>query len=167
MIGMIVTLTEDGVVASKEQGTPWNPIVEELQEMVQRTKGANIIVGRKTFEDMGEVPMLDRYTIILTRKKRYLPRKYQRIATTCETAEEILNLCEARKGDTYILGGRKTYHTMIMAIDKIFVTRLKGSYTGTYFPVRTLKSLFTLESESEEFSNATDTWVRQVYTRNR
>ena len=96
----------------------------------QTTKGAMVIVGRRTVEDFpGQQPLPGRQNVILTRKGGEVPG-----FTVCTTVEEAASLAE--KADrAMVIGGGSIYRQMLPLCDTAYVTKVHVTpESDTFFP---------------------------------
>ncbi len=96
----------------------------------ETTRGAAVIVGRKTIEDFpGKKPLPGRVNIALTRGEAKLPG-----FTVCRSPEEALALAkEAEK--CFVIGGGSIYARMLPYCDTAYITRLDANPdSDTFFP---------------------------------
>ena len=94
------------------------------------TRGATVIVGRKTVEDFpGKKPLPDRVNLILTRTATEIPG-----FTVCTSPEEAVAL--AKNTDrVMVIGGGSIYRQMLPYCDKAYVTKVHTTvYSDTFFP---------------------------------
>ena len=96
----------------------------------ETTRGATVIVGRKTVEDFpGKKPLPGRVNIILTRTATEIPG-----FTVCTSPEEAVALAE--KADrSMVIGGGSIYRQMLPYCDKAYVTKVHTTVcSDTFFP---------------------------------
>ena len=96
----------------------------------QTTKGAMVIVGRRTVEDFpGQQPLPGRVNVILSRKGGEYPG-----FTLCGSPEEAAEL--ANKADrAMVIGGGSIYRQMLPMCDTAYVTKVHTVVeSDTFFP---------------------------------
>jgi len=96
----------------------------------QTTKGAMVIVGRRTVEDFpGQQPLPGRVNVLLTRKGGDFPG-----FTVCKSPEEAAQL--AKNADrAMVIGGGSIYRQMLPRCDKAYITKVHCKIlSDTYFP---------------------------------
>lgn len=153
MISIIAAYSKNRVIGNNGK-IPWC-IREDMQHFKLLTTGNILIMGRKTFEEIGH-PLPDRYTIIIsTLKKLNFPD-----ADTAVTFEEAIikaqKIAESEgffyKKDIYICGGQQVYEEGIAIADRMFITEIDVELTGDkYFP-KFDENHFSIFSE-ERFQN--------------
>lgn len=96
----------------------------------QTTKGAMVIVGRRTVEDFpGQQPLPGRQNVILTRKGGEVPG-----FTVCTTVEQAAALAEKAER-AMVIGGGSIYKQMLPLCDTAYVTKVHITpESDTFFP---------------------------------
>ena len=103
-------------------------IPEDLKRFKEITSGHPIIMGRKTFESIGQ-PLPNRTNIIITRDPEY----------SAEGAVIVYSLNEALQkasdGEVFIIGGGQIYQEAIKIANKLYLTIVEGNPDAdTFFP---------------------------------
>ena len=96
----------------------------------ETTRGAMVIVGRKTIEDFpGKKPLPGRVNVALTRSEAEIPG-----FTLCHSPEEAAEL--AKKAEkVMVIGGGTIYRQMLSFCDRAYVTKVHVTpESDTYFP---------------------------------
>ena len=96
----------------------------------ETTRGAMVIVGRRTVEDFpGKQPLPGRTNVVLSRTARQLPG-----FTLCHSPEVALAL--AKTADrAMVIGGGSIYRQMLPYCDTAWVTKVHSSpESDTFFP---------------------------------
>ncbi len=96
----------------------------------ETTRGATVIVGRKTVEDFpGKKPLPGRVNLVLTRTAAELPG-----FTVCTSPEEAVALAE-NADRAMVIGGGSIYRQMLPYCDKAYVTKVHTTVSSdTFFP---------------------------------
>ncbi len=96
----------------------------------ETTKGATVIVGRRTIEDFpGKKPLPGRVNVALTRGDPELPG-----FTVCHSPEEAAELAKAASR-TMVIGGGSIYRQMLPLCDTAYVTKVHVTpESDTFFP---------------------------------
>lgn len=96
----------------------------------QITKGAMVIVGRRTVEDFpGQQPLPGRVNVVLTRKGGEIPG-----FTVCGSPEEAAALAKTAQR-TMVIGGGSIYRQMLPMCTAAYVTKVHAKpESDTYFP---------------------------------
>ncbi|MBE6948216.1 MAG: dihydrofolate reductase [Ruminococcaceae bacterium] len=96
----------------------------------ETTRGATVIVGRRTVEDFpGKQPLPGRTNIMLTRTRQILPG-----FAVATSAQEALELSRASQR-TMVIGGGSVYQQMLPLCDTAYVTKVHLTpESDTFFP---------------------------------
>ena len=96
----------------------------------ETTRGAAVIVGRRTVEDFpGQKPLPDRENIMLTRTKRAYPG-----FTTAASPEDAARLASSAER-AMVIGGGSIYRQMLPMCDTAYVTKVHATVeSDTFFP---------------------------------
>lgn len=96
----------------------------------QTTRGAMVIVGRRTIEDFpGKQPLPGRVNVALTRGSQEIPG-----FTLCHTPEEAAEL--AKSADrVFVIGGGSVYRQLLPVCDAAYITKVHCvPESDTFFP---------------------------------
>ncbi len=107
-------------------------IPEDLKRFKKITSGHPIIMGRKTFESIGQ-PLPNRENIIITRDPEYFAEE----VVIVHSLDEALRLAMLAQGndEVFIIGGGQIYQEAIKLADKLYLTVVEGSpEADTFFP---------------------------------
>ena len=96
----------------------------------ETTRGAMVIVGRRTIEDFpGRKPLPGRVNVALTRKGGEIPG-----FTVCASPEEAASLAKTAER-AMVIGGGSIYKQMLPLCDKAYVTKVHSTpESDTFFP---------------------------------
>lgn len=135
-------MSENRVIGSGN-GMPWN-VPAEYQQYLQFVTGNTVIMGRKTYEIFG--PDLPKSTtvIVVTRSGSIAGVK---VAASLSDAISLANLT----GKTvFVAGGGSIYEQAIPLADKMYLSTMKGQFTGdTFFPEFPIAEWNVLETRDE------------------
>ncbi|MBQ6840278.1 MAG: dihydrofolate reductase [Oscillospiraceae bacterium] len=95
----------------------------------QATKGAMVIVGRRTIEDFpGKQPLPGRVNVALTRKGGQIPG-----FTVCKSPEEAAELAKTAQR-AMVIGGGSIYRQMLPMCDTAYITKVHATpESDTFF----------------------------------
>jgi len=141
-ISIIAALSENRVIGNKGQ-IPWH-IAEDMKRFKELTTGHPVIMGRKTFESIGK-PLPNRTNIIITSNPDYHPPDYPPDEWnsltppdlhTVHSLNEALELAKKHEqNEIFIIGGGKIYQQALSIANKLYLTLVKGNFSGdTFFP---------------------------------
>ncbi len=96
----------------------------------ETTRGATVIVGRKTLADFpGGKPLPNRLNIVLTRQKLDIEG-----VVVCSGPQQALELCKDAPR-TMVIGGGSIYRQMLPYCDTAYITKVHISpNSDTFFP---------------------------------
>lgn len=130
-ISLIAALTPNRVIG-KDGKMPWH-LSEDLKYFKKTTLNKPIIMGRKTFESLGQKPLPNRKNIVVTSDMF----KFANIPgiTIVNTLESALKACDADAEEVMIIGGAKIYEQFMPKADRLYLSLIHGEFEGdTYFP---------------------------------
>ena len=96
----------------------------------ETTKGAMVIVGRRTIADFpGQKPLPGRVNVALTRQNMEIPG-----FTVVNSPEEAAQLAKTAER-AMVIGGGSVYHQMLPHCDRAYITKVHCTVeSDTYFP---------------------------------
>ena len=96
----------------------------------ETTKGATVIVGRKTLADFpGGRPLPNRVNVVLTRQNIEIPD-----VVVCHSPEEAVELAKTAQR-AMVIGGGSIYKQMLPYCDTAYITRIHTRpESDTFFP---------------------------------
>ena len=96
----------------------------------ETTRGAMVIVGRRTIEDFpGKKPLPGRVNVALSRSDAEIPG-----FTLCHSPEEAAELAKTAE-KCFVIGGGSIYQQMLQFCDTAYVTKVHTSIeSDTFFP---------------------------------
>lgn len=107
---------------------PWH-LPNDLKHFRDLTMGHVVIMGRKTFESIGQ-PLPGRINVVLTRQKNY---EYRGLVVHHSLLESLKFFAEREK--IFIIGGAEIYREAWPLVDRLYVTLVMNEFSGdTYFP---------------------------------
>ena len=120
-----MAITQDRVIGADGK-LPWH-YSADLKRFKQLTLGATIIMGRTTWESIGEKPLVGRRNIVITRSSLDSVQCYRTIPAALATST----------GDVWFIGGGKLYAAALEFCDFIDVTQVPDKISGgntVFFP---------------------------------
>ena len=96
----------------------------------ETTRGAMVIVGRRTIDDFpGKKPLPGRVNVALTRSNTEIPG-----FTLCHSPEEAAELAKGAE-KVFVIGGGTVYRQMLPFCDRAYVTKVHvAPESDTFFP---------------------------------
>ncbi len=151
----IIAAISKNLIIGQENKLLWH-IPEDLRRFKQLTLNHPVIMGRKTFDSIGN-PLPNRTNIVVTHDKIYSTRGCIVTHSLTEAIEiakkkleknipchpefisgykKMLSQVQHDKiEEIFIIGGGQIYAQAIHLADKLYLTIVKGEFTGdTYFP---------------------------------
>ena len=126
-ISIIVAAATNNVIGSDGE-LPWR-LPEDLKRFKQLTIGKPVIMGRLTYESIGK-PLPDRRNIVLSARKG-LNIEGCDVVDTPDAAIRLAGGAE----EVMVIGGGSVYSQMLPMADRIYMTRINGTFDGdTFFP---------------------------------
>lgn len=125
MLSIIVAKDKNNIIG-RENMLPWM-LADDLRRFQQLTTGHTVIMGRKTFESIGQ-PLPRRENIVLTRSNKMIPGVH-----TIHSLEEI-----QQYPDAFIIGGAELYRLTMNMADRLYVTEVNAeiqSGDATFPPI--------------------------------
>ena len=125
---LIVAVYDDWGIG--EKGTQPVALSADRKFFRETTRGAMIIVGRRTIEDFpGQKPLPGRVNVALTRSDMEIPG-----FTVCHSPEEAASLA-AQAPRAMVIGGGSIYRQMLPLCDTAYVTKVHCTpASDTFFP---------------------------------
>ena len=125
---LIVAVYEDWGIGA--DGTQPVALTADRKFFRETTRGAMVIVGRRTIEDFpGQKPLPGRINVALTRGNPDLPG-----FTICHSPEEAAELAKTAER-AMVIGGGSIYQQMLPLCDTAYVTKVHCTpQSDTFFP---------------------------------
>ena len=125
---LIVAVYEDWGIG--ENGTQPIALSADRKFFRETTRGAMVIVGRRTVEDFpGQKPLPGRVNVVLSRSAKELPG-----FTVCDSPEAAVKLAQEAPR-AMVIGGGSIYRQMLPMCDTAYVTKVHCKpHSDTYFP---------------------------------
>ena len=116
-MNLIVAVYEDWGIG--RDGTQPIAISADRQFFRETTRGATVIVGRRTIEDFpGKKPLPGRINLALTRSETEIPG-----FTVCHSPEAAIELAKTAE-NCFVIGGGSIYSQMLPYCDTAYVTKV-------------------------------------------
>ena len=142
-ISVIAAMSENRVIG-RDGSLPWH-LPTDLARFKAITTGHTVIMGRKTFESVGQ-PLPNRRTIIITRNNDYQCAG----VFIAHSLDEALDHA-AREDEIFILGGEAVYRIALPRADCLYLTIVHATIEGdTYFPTLDFDDWKLVEDERYE-----------------
>ena len=127
-LSVIAAIADNNVIGGNNR-LLWR-LPNDLKRFKKITMGNIIIMGRKTFISLPGGALPGRTNIVLTRDKNFMPDN----CIITGSIDETLDKCNSNK-ENIIIGGGTVYDQFIEYANKLYITKVHGSFDGdTYFP---------------------------------
>lgn len=124
---IIAAMTRDRVIG-KQGKLPWH-LPEDMKIFKTLTTGNTVIMGRKTFESLGE-PLPNRNNLVVS-----TTMDNRLDLDVCGTLQHAILKAKTYGKDIFIIGGAGVYEQALPLADKMYLSLVKESYEGdVYFP---------------------------------
>lgn len=133
----IVAIDEERAIG-RGGDLPWH-LPDDLKNFARLTKNQTVLMGRKTFDSLPEKyrPLPQRLNIVLSRSASSQlhsdVRNFQDLAQVADFCSQAGNL----RGDAlWVIGGEQIFRLTEAWWDRVYLTRVKGTYNGdVFFPL--------------------------------
>lgn len=159
MLAIIVAYAHNRVIGNKGQ-IPWQ-IDEDKKHFKKLTTGNVIVMGRRTYEEIGR-PLPNRHNIIVSNTATYAAAN----CTTVTSLNQALEYAAQNFPDktVFICGGASLYREALPLAQKLYITKIDAEYPGdTFFP-QFDESNFTVECIKKSEKNNPECGF-YIYTR--
>ena len=132
-------------------------IPEDIKFFKEKTTNGVVVMGRKTWESIGEKPLPNRCNVVITSKYNGL-NTYTDCVLDTNTSVIFMTIDAfyhwydwlAKIGNgMYIIGGGHIYYELLHLCDTVYITKLHNTYedVDTYFPNIDILPEWEIESE--------------------
>jgi dihydrofolate reductase len=131
----------------RENRLPWRQSAD-LKRFKSLTMGHHIIMGRKTFESIGQ-PLPGRVMVVVTRNPAFQLKGCDPASCfVVHSLKEALDLAAARgEAEAFVIGGGDIFAQAIDLADRIYLTRVHTTGpVDVYFPEFTEQDWIPVES---------------------
>lgn len=162
MKNSIIVAISDNNVIGKDNALLWR-LSADMRFFKEKTTGHHIIMGRKTFESLGNRLLPNRTSIVISRNADYQLPEGGILATSIENAiAKVKNETEA-----FFIGGEQIYKSALQFVDTLYITRVHHTFDGDAFFPEIDKSQWKLVSsehhkadEKNEYDYTFETYQR-------
>lgn len=127
-LSIIVATDQNGLIGNQGK-LPWH-IPWDLKYFKEKTIGANVIMGRTTYESIGKA-LPNRTNIVLTSDEHY----HANNCIVVNNIEQVLNYAKESTSETFVIGGSSIYKQFISYVDDMFINEIQSMFVGdSYFP---------------------------------
>lgn len=132
IFSIIVAAAENDVIGMHGD-MPWLKLPSDLKFFKQKTSGHWCILGRKTYNALGNKALPGRNFIIVTRDRSFTAED----SVVVHTLEDAIHHPALQdQEEVFILGGGDIYRQAMPFTGRIYLTRIHATFEGdTWFPV--------------------------------
>jgi dihydrofolate reductase len=124
---IIGAMTRDRVIGSGD-GMPWD-VPEEYAQFQRFIDGQTVIIGRRSYEIFGD-SLTSEHTVVVSRSAAAI-----RGAVVVPSVEEAARTAASFGRTVFSAGGASIYEQTLPLADAMYLSYIKGDYTGdAYFP---------------------------------
>ena len=111
-----------------DNALPWH-LPADQRYFKAKTMGHSLVMGRRTFESIGERPLPGRKTIVVSRRRDYAPPGVE-VAHSLDEA-----LARAEGEEVFVAGGEEIFREALPRAHRLYLTRIERDFPGdTFFP---------------------------------
>jgi dihydrofolate reductase len=165
MIISILAATSTGGIGNR--GTlPWPHNKEDMKWFATHTTGNIVVMGRNTWEDPKmPKPLPNRINYVVS--STHVDRQYQHLVRWIPS-DPVANILQIQKDNptknVYIIGGRQLYEATESIVERVLLTRVKGSwFTDTRVQLDKMMACFQIKSVSPGTNCTYETWDRTFF----
>lgn len=127
-LSIIAAMSANRVIGSNND-LPWR-LPADWKRFKSLTMGHHLIMGRKTFESIGQ-PLPGRTTIVITRQTGFAPAGGVLVAHSIDQALQMVT----GDNEVFVAGGAQIYQQMLPRADRLYLTSIHAEFEGdTDFP---------------------------------
>ena len=133
IISHVVAIADDNAIGGNS-GLLWH-LPNDLRFFKNTTWGMPVIMGRKTFETLSGKPLPGRTNIIITRDSS-ISSTFDNVNFVTSIELALQKAAETDCKEIFIIGGGEIYKQSIDIANKIYITRVHGSFSEAtvFFP---------------------------------
>lgn len=165
IISHIVAAGENNEIG-KNNELLWR-LPNDMKFFKNTTWGMPVIMGRKTFQSLGNKPLPGRKNIVITRRKDF-------IASNITVAHSIQEAVEAAQDEfvkeCFIIGGAEIYSLSFKLTNRIYLTRVHSKFDADafYTGINTnewekIKEMNFSEDEKHQWPYSFQLWERKAH----
>ncbi len=124
---------------------PWN-IPGEKSRFRELTMGNTVIMGRRTYEEIGK-PLPGRSIIVLSSHKSFSSENLK----SAKSLSEAMEMADGT--DIFISGGAEVYKEALSLADTLFITEIDGDFDGDRFFPQFDKDLYEKTEEKHVYGS--------------
>jgi len=155
-LASVAALAENRALG-KDGELPWDRLEGDKEQYRSRVAGRPVVLGRRTFESMlDDLPGAAQVVLSRTEREFDVPTAHH----AADVDEAVATLEELGAEVGYVLGGAAIYHLFQPHTDRMYLSRVPGSYEADTFYPEFDDDEWRLVSETEYEGFTLEEWVR-------
>ena len=141
-VSLIVARGRNGVIGDGET-MPWH-LPEDLKFFKRTTKGASVVMGRKTWDSLPRKPLPGRANLVVSRNPAFSTGTaaawtFSSVPMAMAAARAIA--ARSGRGEAFVIGGATLYEEALPLADRLYITEVDAAPAGSvHFPDIGLKN---------------------------
>ena len=125
---IIIGAMAENRVIGRGDGMPWD-VPEEYEHFLRIIDGETVVIGRRSYEIFGE-SLTSAHNVVVSRSTASIPG-----ATVASSVPEAVRVAKSLRRKVFSAGGASIYAQTIPLADAMYLSYIKGEFTGdAYFP---------------------------------
>jgi len=124
-LSIIAAVAENGVIG-RDGDLPWR-LSADLRRFKRLTMGHAILMGRKTWESIGQ-PLPGRKSIVISRQSDFTT-EFDEVSVV-SSVEQALGKVDDQ---AFVIGGSQIYELALPSVDRLLITRVNAEVEGDVF----------------------------------
>ena len=137
MLSIVVAKAKNNIIG-KDNKLIWN-LPEDMKRFKSLTTDKTMIMGRKTYESLGEI-LENRNYVVFSRNPDFTTRH-----DNVKVVHSMLEIQEyiEKSEETFVIGGAMIYNIMMPYVNKMYVTDIDKEFEGDAFFPRIDETVWT------------------------
>lgn len=153
----VAAVSENGIIG-RDGELPWPSMPADKREYRSRIAHDPVILGRRTFLSMVD-DLPGSVQIVMSRSARTYEQTNARHARTVNEAFEHLNDLGAERA--YVIGGAEIYSLFMPYFDRLFISRVLGTYPGDKAFPDIDQDTWMINSRTPRAGYILEEWIRR------
>lgn len=128
-ISLIAAMGRNHVIGNAH-GLPWH-LPSDLKRFRERTIGKPVIMGRKTWESIGGIPLHNRINIVLSRSQPEVGPANSNVRFLPDVESALKFVSHYRWPESMVIGGGEVYRQFLPLADRMYLTMVDAEPEGT------------------------------------
>jgi len=128
-LSIIVAVATNGVIG-RDNKLPWH-LSTDLKRFKALTSGHTVIMGRKTFDEIGRKPLPNRTNIVVSRGAA--PESQPPDVLFASSVDEALSKIPRTDEEAFVIGGAEIVRQTLTRADRMYITQVHADVLGDTF----------------------------------